>query len=248
MKAEHRKELHTNLLADRMGRFLQGMKSGPKTKSMLGWVFAILAVGIFAVWQLVSSATSAQRSSLWVQIDSALYDPPETMADSLEAIAQANKGTLPARAARFQTARLLLQQGLETFASDRRAEAIRKIQRARDLYAQLARECLDAPLLDQEALMSVAKAEEALIGLPKPSVENASEDAATYTFEEAVERYRQLANKYPESQLGKAAAAHVKELEANRESVVALYRELDKMSKELNSLAAPKAKPELPAP
>ena len=54
----------TNLLADRMGRFLQGVKSGPRSQT-LGWVFAILAVGLFVVWQVVQSATLSQRSSLW---------------------------------------------------------------------------------------------------------------------------------------------------------------------------------------
>jgi hypothetical protein len=239
MKAEHRKELHTNLLADRMGRILQGVKSGPKNHSLLVWVFAILAVGAFAIWQYLASASYTQRSSLWMEIDHALYEPPETMANSLKELAREHKGTLPARVARFERARLLLQDGLENFVSEKRPEALKKIQEAHDLYAQLANESRNAPLLDQEAMMGVAKAEEALIGTDKPSAEGSTENAATFTLEQAIERYRQLADKYPSSYLGKSAAEHTKELEANREAVVTLY-------KELNNLAAPKAKPETP--
>ena len=33
MKAEHRKELQTNILADRMGRLVQRMKERPKLRS-----------------------------------------------------------------------------------------------------------------------------------------------------------------------------------------------------------------------
>ncbi len=244
MKAEHRKELHTNLLADRMGRFLQGMKSGPKNKSLLIWVFALLAVGMFVIWQYVASATLTQRSSLWVQLDSALYDPPEIMLETMESLAKEHQGTLPARVARFQRARLLLQEGLETFASEKRAQAITKIQEAHKLYGQLARECTAAPLLDQEAMMGMAKAEEALIGLNKPSADTTAEEASTYTLDQARARYQQLAAKYPESYLGKAAAERAKDLEDNREAVLALYKELNDQV----LLAAPKTKTETPAP
>src|SRR5262249_19266220 len=41
--AEHRKELRTNVLADRMGRFMQTVRQRPKGRTLLIWI-AILAV------------------------------------------------------------------------------------------------------------------------------------------------------------------------------------------------------------
>ncbi len=51
MKAEHRKELQTNYLADRMGRLMQGMKAGPQnTGSMVIWGEAATPVSTTAGW------------------------------------------------------------------------------------------------------------------------------------------------------------------------------------------------------
>jgi hypothetical protein len=249
MKAEHRKELHTNLLADQMGRFLQGVKSGPRSRSLVVWVFVILAVGMFAVWQYYASATYAQRSGLWVQIDGALHDAPEQMAETLHEIATQNKGTIPARVARFGRARLLLQEGLEALVSDRREQAILKIRTAQELYEQLARETVQTPLLQQEAMMGVAKAEEALIGLPRST--NGEEASATsiHSLERALELYHQLADKHPDSYLGKAAAEHARQLEQNREAVKVLYTELSALAgPKLRPEAKTDTKPELPPP
>jgi len=44
MKAEHRKELETNALAERMGRVVQGMKQAPQKRTMLWMVLVAVAV------------------------------------------------------------------------------------------------------------------------------------------------------------------------------------------------------------
>src|SRR5438270_731981 len=54
MKAAHRKVLETNALADRMGRLLDNVKSGPKSASVVAWIFVILALVLFAAWQYYS--------------------------------------------------------------------------------------------------------------------------------------------------------------------------------------------------
>src|SRR5438128_11986762 len=108
MKAEHRHQLQTNALADRMGRLLKGMKSAPRSTSTLIWVFIVLAFGTFAVWQYAARATVTERSALWTSVDKATHDladgPP-----ALQLIEMRNPGTLPARASLFLLARWNLQ-------------------------------------------------------------------------------------------------------------------------------------------
>ena len=66
MKAEHRKELQTNALADRMGRFFQRMKARPRKKSVFLWFVVILVVvvagGYLWVRSKKSSAHTTQRA------------------------------------------------------------------------------------------------------------------------------------------------------------------------------------------
>src|SRR4051812_2317894 len=106
MKAEHRKELHTNALANQMGRLVQGVRSNPKSNSIVALAIAGLALGTFLVWYLASGSAAAD-SGAWI----GLYD--DTRLNSLEHLANANKGTLPARTAQFQRARICLQRGTE---------------------------------------------------------------------------------------------------------------------------------------
>src|SRR5438309_3502811 len=117
MKAEHRHQLQTNALADRMGRLLKGVRSAPKSTSTLIWVFVLLAFATFAVWQYAASTTLSERSALWASVDEATHDPAGG-AGRLQTIETRNPGTLPARTARFALARSNLQLGLVSFADD----------------------------------------------------------------------------------------------------------------------------------
>jgi len=210
MKAEHRKELHTNLLADRMGRALQSIKEGPKSTSAITWMFIILALGTFTIWKLYASAKVTEYSSLWVSIDKAdsTPNPAETVLE-FQKVADQHRGTSPGRVARFQLARIELEGGLQNLASEQRPDAIKSILEARKQYEQLARECTDAPLLKQEALMCVAKSEEALAAVPNPD-----DPGQTYgSLERALDYYQQLARDYPGSFQGAFAEQHIKELD-----------------------------------
>ncbi|MBV9126228.1 MAG: hypothetical protein JO112_23000, partial [Planctomycetes bacterium] len=169
-KAEHRKELHTNLLANRMGRLVQGMKSGSQNTSAVIWVLAILTAAVVVGW-FFASGVGSSRSDVWVRLNSA-NDP-----QALGEIARTNGGTMPALVARFQRARLLLQQGLNNLfpdqiqkpeaQADQRDQAIKDLEEVRSTYEVLAAECRNDPLLSQEAWLGNAKAEEALAGVPQ---------------------------------------------------------------------------------
>jgi len=214
MKAEHRKELHTNALADRLGRLINGFKEGlqarPSNTALLIWGGIFVAVVLFIGWKIYANARARSRSADWLQLDEA-----SNFAD-LEKIADTNPGSQPTRIARFQMARVYLRRGMENFVSssfDGRKDALADLNEAAKLYGELANEVKDNPVLIQEALLGVAKVKEALDDL----------DAA-------LAAYDQLVSRYPDSVNGKEAAERAKKLRDNKDQVSTFYRELDKLA------------------
>ncbi len=238
MKAEHRHQLQTNALADRMGRLLKGVREAPKSTSTLIWVFVLLALGTFAVWQYAARATVSERSDLWTRVDEATHDPAGPV--KLQAIETLNPGTLPARSARFLRARWNLQHGLEFLAVDDHGRALPLLSEARTLYAELVPHIVDNPLLAQEALLGRATAEESLAAIVEPadatgaSTTDGSELAGS--LDKALEYYLELAKKYPDSDSGEKAKKRAKELQdtTSRSQIEQFYAEANKK-------AAPKA-------
>ena len=220
MKAEHRKELHTNLLADRMGRLVQGMKSGTRSASMSAWIIGLIVVGLAVAWYFAKGSAVSQ-SKAWVDLNTA-HDT-----STLKRIALENAGSLPARTARFQQARLLLRDGLQqVYAS--RIEALIKLDEAAKVFGELVAECSNNALLQQEALMGAAKAEEArLMGISKKD----EADKFDAQYNRALELYQRLARDYPNGYLGQAAAKHAQEMTDNRDKIIDFYAELNKLSK-----------------
>lgn len=227
MKAQHRKELHTNALADSLGRFYDEIRARPQSVSIIIWVIGVLAVVLFVIWFFTQGAASS-RSALWVQLEGDSYTKsPQEALSSYEQIAKDSPKTIPGRTARFQEARYILPHGLEQLGATDRPEAIKNLLRARELFNQLSTETKDDPLLRQEALLGAAKAEEALLG-----VANADKPDQVYgNLDKALDLYRQAAQAQPESYLGKQAQAHVKQLEDNRPAVEKFYAELNKLAK-----------------
>jgi hypothetical protein len=220
MKAEHRKELQTNFLADRMGRLMQGMKAGPQSSgSVVIWVLTALTIGTIVAWYAASA--NSNRSPLWVRFeeDSAQHD-----LEGLRSLANANPGTLPARAARMQRARISLQEGLASLYSSQRESAVSQVKQAKQLYADLAQECTDDPILAPQALMGAAKAEEALAGIPM------SDDSESLgSVDKALEYYHRLTKNYPNSFLVKAAQERIDNLEKSRDDADKFYQEMRKL-------------------
>ncbi len=109
MKAEHRKELQTNSLADHLGRWIQGLRHGLKSKptpsTFVIIVFVFLALVVFVGWRYYSSSQQRERSQLWLELDQA-----RSPAD-VEEIADKHAKTTPGQVAQFERARVLLQKG-----------------------------------------------------------------------------------------------------------------------------------------
>src|SRR5262245_46669290 len=69
MKAEERKELETNILADRMGKMLTKAKGGPGRSTVLFVVSALIGLGILTLWMWINQAGSRESSQAWLEID-----------------------------------------------------------------------------------------------------------------------------------------------------------------------------------
>jgi hypothetical protein len=299
MKAAHRKELQTNVLADRMGRLLDNVKSGPKSASVVAWIFVILALIVFGTWSYYGRVSPEDDSTRWVLLREMTNIPDsQRMRESMEKLLEKDPGTVQTRVARFQLARLCLREGQDSFASFDRPRAIDDLRAARTHYEALIRETSDNPMLHQEALLGAATAEEALAGVPAEPADAApgsldraleyylrlvqfslkqlgkpvTKDQAVATMELLVQeqlqelgesaessdvftRYKRLADYSPEkfkgnvqkwrdlSYLGRTAARRAKELQLNRDEVVAFYGDLNKLA------APPKVPPDIkPAP
>ena len=240
MKAQHRHQLQTNALADRVGKILVGMKSSPRTTSPLPWVFLVLALGAIGVWQYFSQANQADRSLLWIALDGAQQDPIMGTAN-LTVISNEHAGTFPGRAASFDLARTGLEGAQAMLNSIQRSEAIKQLKEARDRYAKLATQCADSPLLAQEALMGVATANESLVGTDGP--ENVKED-----LQQAISDYQKLATAYPDGYLGKEAARRVTRLEEQLPQVTKFYEDLNQLTAYKKNEIKPPLPPKMDSP
>lgn len=195
MKAEHRKELETNVLADWLGRQVETVKKGSKFSYLIVGVAVFVAAAIFVVSYLFRSS-SASSSALWYKFDTA------SSLEELDKLAADNRGTMAARLARFEVARACLAQGVQNLSNpDQHASAVDSLERARGLYEELAPLAKDSPILQKEALMGVATAEESLLGSGKAA-----------SLDKAQEYYQRVADTFPETDEGKAAKKRAEEL------------------------------------
>jgi len=212
MKAEHRKELQTNALADSLGRIVQGFKGGvksrPTNRTLAIWGAVLLAVGLFFGWRYYSKSSDQKLSSAWLKVDEA------ASVDDLLKIAEAEGSPQPTRIARFKLARVYMRRGLADFCKpESRENALNDLKEAEKLYDKLAEESKEMPILVQEALLGVGKARESLNDL-----------------DGAREAYGKLAKNYPDSVNGKAAAARLETLDKDGKKISELNKKLDEMA------------------
>jgi hypothetical protein len=190
MKAEHRKELVTNSLAQTLGQTIQGLKEGPSRRTVLVLVVIGLALILYFAWHYFSASSEAADSELWVRWDN-LVSPGQ-----VDAMLKENDvaDTPQGRLARFLAARSALQEGLRELGQPS-GKSQENLKKAADLYGKLAGETGRNPLLHQEALLCAAQAHESL-----------------GQYDEAKRLYGQLAQQYPDTPRGKDAKQQVDRL------------------------------------
>jgi len=233
MKAEHRKELQTNILADALGRLLQGAKEGLSRSVLLIIGLFALVVMIYLGWLYFSRASMESRSAMWLKVDegdrkldtAANIGQIEEAVKELDETAKEKPETVSSRVMRFACARTQLRLGLGSlYAKDERDRkaAIQRVEQALDLYTKLANESQDTPVLHQEALLGMAQAQE-----------------SQGQVAEALEGYQKLAQQYPDSAAGREALARVNYLQSSEKEkqVADFYQAMDKLA---NASARPR--------
>lgn len=216
MKAEHRKELQTNELADWMGHKLDDLKANKRSWTTAALIVLIVAGAIAAAVYFLKGSVSG--STTWGKLN--------TTSDvkGLEDLAKENPNTRVGRAARFEVARMQYQEAIHDLSSpELRASALTKLQKARELYDQLLAESKDAPQLSQEALMWLAKIEEALINATNPD----KPGDKLGDIDRAIAAYQKLGQLTPETFQTKAAAERGKLLQDKRADFDAFYSKLN---------------------
>jgi tetratricopeptide (TPR) repeat protein len=192
MKAEHRKELETNKLADTVGGFVQSFKEGPSKNAIIyGSIIGVAFVLLIIYWWVAGNA-AANSSSRWLQLEQ-INDRGQ-----LEQFTKEYPDTEQGRLARFQLARLDLDQGIRGLGWVDKTEATKRVRRAAESYEKLAGESGNTPLLAQEALLNAAKGRESL-----------------GEYDQAKQLYGRLARDYPQSLKGKYAAEQVEALKTS---------------------------------
>jgi hypothetical protein len=155
MKAEQRKELETNTLADKMGHVMQRVKASPRrTFFTYFFIIAALAAVSWFGWRYYSE-TKRASSFQWLQI----YDGA---GNHIMTLAETDKTTNAGKAARFQIAWLLYWDfGVKKMGTEQLA-SLGYIQEAGRYYSILAEECKDDPVLAPQALLGKAVVEETM--------------------------------------------------------------------------------------
>jgi tetratricopeptide (TPR) repeat protein len=183
MKAEHRKELATNALADKLGHLVTNIKQGVSRSTVYVLGAVALVIVLFLIWRYFHLASQERNANLWLTWDQ-LTAPAEfdRLADqnkgaSRDQLAlkrleefvgeQKNKGTSQGRLAQFDIGRLALYQGLKDLGGFNRSSAIERLKLAASTYEKLITDARDIPVLHQEALLNAGKANEALGDLGK---------------------------------------------------------------------------------
>ncbi|MFO0878813.1 MAG: hypothetical protein U0840_15835 [Gemmataceae bacterium] len=195
MKAEERKALETNVLADELGKAIRGLKKGPPLALLLYSGLAVLLLLGFFLFRYFWSSSGAAISERWVQVDSIVF--PEQIEEYLKE--SDLKGTPQAGVVGFKEARLKLTQGIRDLGANF-PQAKKNLEEGTELYEKLLTSKLttQSSLLHQEALWGAAKGSESLGDLDK-----------------ATGFYSKLAKEYPASAMGKDAARQLARLESS---------------------------------
>jgi hypothetical protein len=209
MKAEHRKELETNTLAEGMGHLVQRMKDRPR-RSTVGYVVAgavFLVVLLFVLrWYHLSSQESAQR---WFELE----DGRKQVLDSLiKSAGDSNAG----KAALLEKSWITFwEEGMKGLGHSPNV-AMKQLDAAFTEYSNAAKLCEGDPTFEPEALYAMAVIEETKALMDRKRLDSARD------------MYEKLALKYDSAAFGKLAGQRVALLkdDQRRKELVQFYQNL----------------------
>jgi hypothetical protein len=204
MKAEHRKELETNVLADRVGRVVQGMKQAPQKRTLI-WVVLAVAV-IVVVWFFMrkSELARVENSENWVQFQ-------EGKLQALISEGQSNQS----KAAAFELQYIYLRQTLRALLAQPQM-ALKQLDTLEASYREVANNVKDDKVLLPEALYSLALIEETRMLKDDDN------------WKKALAAYKEVADNHKDTAFGKLAQKRWEVLndKDKREEVLKVYQDL----------------------
>src|SRR5262245_6902641 len=209
MKAEHRKELETNTLADRMGRLLETAKQKPQGGTVL-WIF--FGVGVLVVTFLVIrwyGTGKAENSDGW----ESLYR------NDYKGVLETHPDKIQGQAVRFDIAwEQLWVGGIRKLGVDPKG-AKEGMLNARKQYEKLLEECEGDPVLVPEAIYSLGVIEETL------AIDDRSH------LDGAIDYYEDASKKFPQSAYGQLAKNRLETLQSDegRKEVNTVYQDLQRL-------------------
>lgn len=168
MKAEHRKELETNVLADRMGRALEGLKSKPQRGTMFIVVVGIVAVAVAFFGMRWYRMSKSENSEAWYLCYRFFEFADGTSQDSLQAarelqkhIEESHGDKAQGRFTRMQFNHRDTWYGILLLGADPKGSRSR-LNRASAVYEEILKQSEDDPVLAPEAMYGMAIIEETL--------------------------------------------------------------------------------------
>jgi hypothetical protein len=208
MKAEHRKELETNALAERMGRMVQGMKQARQTRSLLWLVLVVVAVGIVLFFWRRGTQRAEENARNWMVF-------ADGLGSNLKQLIGEEPSSNQAKGAEYEFSYVILQNAIRNLASEP-TKALAQLNSVEQSYRELATLCKDDPVLLPEALFAQAVIEETRI---------IKDDDK---WKSALAAYKLVADNHKDTAFGKLAAKRVEVLENSdkRKELLDVYRDL----------------------
>ncbi len=213
MKADQRKELETNTLADRMGHVMQRVQTSQRRTVVLYGVAVVVVIFLlwfgYRWWDDQKQGTSLQ----WLT----LYDGAPRGLDELSK----DRTSAAGKAARLQIAWIAYWDlGVKSAAADKLG-SLSALKEAQRLYGELVEDCKDDknPVFMQQAMLGLAVTQESL------AVENPA------SLKKASENYKELVEKFPKSAEAKFARDRLEILddETKRKSLENSYESLRRL-------------------
>lgn len=205
MKAEHRKELQTNALADAVGGFLKG------AKSYAGAVWALVLIGIviYGFYWWYSSNYSDRIALAWIDfLNATEWSDPKALGESEQLAAQAKymeetadrrRATTAEMPSRLRAADYLYRKGYGKL-DDIPSAAKEDMAAARTVYEAIRKNPGEAKDVGLRALSAIAKTYE-----------------STGEIDKAIETYQQILTEYGKHfRAGSDGSAHPLILDAER--------------------------------
>jgi hypothetical protein len=156
MKAEHRKELQTNSLADMLGRTVRNVRGGTGVSWTWIIVFAVLAVAV-VIFFWVRNNQARNNSELWVKVDD---NTPKTLQQIYNDSKDSNQG----KAAMLTLVHEELYSGVKSLGGGPQfqSQGVEYLTRCQAIYGMLEKDCEGNDEWVAEAKYGQAVATEAL--------------------------------------------------------------------------------------